>query len=131
METHVKVIAILHIVFGVLGLLGALFLLLFFGGVAGMVGMSSDDAAAAIPILGIVGIFVVAWSTFISIPQLIAGLGLLGLRPWSRILSIILSIVSLINFPFGTALGIYALWVMLKPETVDLFEARFASAPQV
>ena len=41
METHVKTLGILHIVFGALGVLAALVILLVFGGVAGIVGATS------------------------------------------------------------------------------------------
>jgi hypothetical protein len=37
-------------------------------------------------------------------------------RPLGRILALALGVVNLIVLPFGTALGIYALWVLLKNE---------------
>ena len=37
MDTHVKVLGVLHIALGALGLIGALLLILVFGGVAGIV----------------------------------------------------------------------------------------------
>lgn len=43
---------------------------------------------------------------------LITGYGLLQRRPWGRTLSIVAAILALFKFPFGTALGIYTLWVM-------------------
>jgi len=43
---------------------------------------------------------------------LIAGYGLLQRRPWGRIVAIIASILALLKIPFGTALGIYTLWVL-------------------
>ncbi len=48
---------------------------------------------------------------------IIAGAGLLGRQPWARILAIVLGIISLLHFPFGTALGIYTLWVLLPAES--------------
>jgi hypothetical protein len=42
-----------------------------------------------------------------------AGWGLLQRQPWARILAIVLGCVGLIDMPFGTALGIYTLWVLL------------------
>lgn len=44
-----------------------------------------------------------------------AGLGLLQRQDWGRILAIVFGVVSLINIPFGTALGIYTLWVLVSP----------------
>lgn len=43
----------------------------------------------------------------------IAGWGLLERQPWARTLAIVLGILALLDFPFGTALGIYTLWVLL------------------
>ena len=38
--------------------------------------------------------------------------GLMQRRPWGRTLAIVMSILSMIKFPIGTALGIYTLWVL-------------------
>jgi len=38
--------------------------------------------------------------------------------PWARMLAIVLGCISLIHFPFGTALGIYTLWVLV-PQGAD------------
>lgn len=43
---------------------------------------------------------------------LLTGYALLTRRPWARVLAIIVAILSLIRIPFGTALGIYTLWVL-------------------
>jgi len=43
----------------------------------------------------------------------ITGWGLLQREPWARMLAIVLGCFSLVNMPFGTALGIYTLWVLL------------------
>ena len=43
----------------------------------------------------------------------IAGIGLLDRRSWARILTIVLGFLSLIDIPFGTAIGIYTLWVLM------------------
>jgi hypothetical protein len=43
----------------------------------------------------------------------VAGWGLLERQSWARILAIVLGILALLDFPIGTALGIYTLWVLL------------------
>ena len=45
-------------------------------------------------------------------------------RPSGRLMSIGLAIGNLSLFPFGTALGAYAGWVLLKDEVRGLFEAQ-------
>jgi hypothetical protein len=57
----------------------------------------------------------------------IAGWGLLDRQSWARLLAIILGFISLIHVPFGTALGIYTLWVLL-PGSSEL-EYRHLARP--
>ncbi len=45
-----------------------------------------------------------------------AGWGLLQRLPWARVLALIIAGVSLLDIPFGTALGVYTLWVLLPSE---------------
>ena len=121
MDTHVKVLAFLFIIFGALGtLVGLGFMaLLSFIGVAGAA--SDPDAWLALPILGITGAALGVFILILSLPGVIAGFGLLKYRPWARILTIVLSALNLMNIPFGTILGIYGLWVMLSDEGSRLF----------
>jgi hypothetical protein len=42
------------------------------------------------------------------------GWGLLQHSPWARILALVLGFLALLNMPFGTALGIYTIWVLLS-----------------
>jgi hypothetical protein len=51
-----------------------------------------------------------------------AGMLLRKRRPLGRILSLALAVINLLVLPFGTALGVYALWVLLKGEGRALFE---------
>jgi hypothetical protein len=122
METHVKVLGVLHIVLGALGIFGALMLILVFTSTASVVAVEGDEGAAiAIPVLGITGAALVAFLLLTSLPGIVAGWGLVKLRPWARILGLVLSIIALILFPFGTMVGIYGLWVLLNKETERLF----------
>lgn len=56
-----------------------------------------------------------------------AGWGLLERQPWARVLTLVLGFVSLIHIPFGTALGIYTIWVLLSPQA-DQEYRRLAQA---
>ena len=55
-----------------------------------------------------------------SIPGLIAGFGLIKYRPWARILAIVMSILNLLSFPFGTVIGVYSMIVLFDKEAVRL-----------
>ena len=83
-------------------------------------GVASHDRDVT-EILGIVAPIIVTFSILTAIPSIIGGIFLLRFKEWARILVIIISFIDLINFPIGTALGIYSLWVLLKTETVKLF----------
>jgi hypothetical protein len=126
MAQHVKILGILHIVFSALGLAAGLIVLLIFGGLAGLVSATgqSPDSALAVPILGGIGGLLFLFVLVISLPGLIGGIGLLGFKPWARILMIVISGMDLLGFPFHTALGIYGLWVLLNRETEQLFVAQ-------
>jgi hypothetical protein len=122
METHVKVLGALQIALSGFGVLGAFALMLIFGGVMGIVGASGDQGAdIALPILGVTGAALVVFLLVVSVPGIAIGIGLLQRRPWARIAGIVISIVGMMFIPFGTALGIYGLWVLFSKETERLF----------
>ena len=124
MGQHVKVLGILFIVFGSLSLIGAFAVLLVFGGAAGIVGIVAQEepeAAIALPIVSIVGLGLFLLILVLAIPEIFAGVGLLKLKPWGRILGIVISVLSLMKFPVGTVVGGYGLWVLLSGETTLLF----------
>jgi hypothetical protein len=121
MQTHVKVVGVLYIVLSALGLLFALGIGAMFG-IAGIAGAAADsEDALALPILGLTGGLVTTFLVALSLPGLIAGFGLLAYKSWARILAIVLSALQLLGFPFGTIIGIYALWVLLNKDTERLF----------
>ena len=124
MQSHVRVLGILHIIFGALGVLTAIFLMVIFGGITGVIGLnaSGDDARIAIPVIGGIGALVVMFTAMLSLPSIIAGIGLLSYRPWARILTLVLSVFLLIHLPFGTALGFYGFWVLLSAQGAALFQ---------
>jgi phage shock protein PspC (stress-responsive transcriptional regulator) len=58
----------------------------------------------------------------------IAGYGLLQRERWARVLALVMGFISLfINIPFGTALGIYTMWVLLPAESEEEYEALSAA----
>jgi hypothetical protein len=124
MKQHVSILGVLYIIFGVLGILAAVSCLALFGGAAGIVRMAAPDdpdAAVAIPVLGVIGVVLFVLLSLLSIPGLVVGIGLTKFQGWSRIGGLVLSGLNLLNFPLGTALGIYGLWVLLSKEAEAVF----------
>jgi len=119
MEKHVTVLGVLYIAFGALGILAAI---VVFTAVVGGGILSGDSEAMAIT--AIVGPAIALFLLILSAPGVIGGIFLLKWRPWARILILILGFLNLLNIPFGTILGIYTIWVLLKNETTQLFIAE-------
>jgi membrane protease YdiL (CAAX protease family) len=122
MRNHVTVLGVLYIVFNLFFLITALIILFIF---AGSILLAHDREATTV--LTIVGVAIVLFYCLLSLPGIIGGLGLLQHRAWARILVLILAIFNLVNVPFGTALGIYSLWVLLNSETAQLFDKNISS----
>ena len=133
MQTHVKVLGVLYLAVSACFIVGALFLIMATGSAAAIVGAAAEpeDAAIAIPILGVAGTALAMFLTVFALPGLVTGYGLLQLKPWARIVGIVLSAVNLINIPFGTIIGIYGLWVLLNRDTEPLFDPRPVVHPGV
>ncbi|HYR28520.1 MAG TPA: hypothetical protein VEU30_08645 [Thermoanaerobaculia bacterium] len=116
MDQHVKIVAILSIVFGaLLAFLGiALFAIIFGAGAA-------SGEQDALLVTGTVGSAIGGFFVLLALPAILGGVGLLKRRNWGRILILIVGALSLLNFPFGTAYGVYAFWVLLNDEARPLF----------
>jgi hypothetical protein len=125
MDTHVKVVGALNIVLGAFGLLLAVALMLIFGGATWLVDATGNpDAAMAIPILGFTGVALFTFLLVLSLPGVVIGIGLLQRRSWARLAGIVISLLNLFNFPFGTVLGVYGVWVLFAKDTEQMFNAR-------
>jgi hypothetical protein len=116
MKQHITLIAALNIGFGVIRLLIGLVILIILG-TAGLI--SGEPSAVAITTL--IGSIIAIFFSIKSVPEILGGLGLLKRRQWARITIIIIGCIDLIEFPVGTAIGIYTLWVLLNEETVAIF----------
>jgi hypothetical protein len=57
-------------------------------------------------------------STIWTVACLVVAWCLLDRKPWARIYTIVVSAIWLLDFPIGTALSIYTLWVLL-PESSE------------
>jgi hypothetical protein len=119
MRDHVRILGWCFIAYSalivVVGIgIGAIVL---FGGA-----ISGDHEAMFIT--GAVGAAIACVLILISLPGMLAGIGLLKMQPWARIVAIIVGAFHILSFPFGTALGVYALWVLLNAETEAMFRGQ-------
>jgi hypothetical protein len=106
-SSHLRTLAILWMVYSAFRVIPGLFLRSL-----GTYGFPFMDGAPFM-VHGILrtlgGVFIVT-----GVLGLIAGWGLLERQSWARILAIVLAFISLIHIPFGTAIGVYTLWVLLS-----------------
>ena len=122
MKQHITVVAALNIGLGALGVVLGMIAFVFLAGI----GLLSGDRDA-MPILTFIAVIAAGFLLIISVPDIIGGIGLLRRKSWARILVLILSVLKLINFPLGTAVGVYSIWVLMQDEAVQLPSPRSSS----
>lgn len=107
----------------------SLIVLLAFGGLDGLLLMDNPfyrrKDLASIPLSRLLAAAGIFFSIVMATPLAIAGWGILRWRPWARLLGMLVAGVNMISFPIGTAVGIYAIWV-LNDETAEFL---FNNAP--
>lgn len=129
MRKHAELVATLYILWGAIVLLIALAVVALGLGVAALIVGSNPGEAGARLTAGVAG----------GIFGALAGLGFLcgGVhiwiaqrmrqgREWARLVALVLAVFDLFVPPLGTALGLYAFWVLTRPEVRGAFEARRA-----
>lgn len=123
MRAHLTLLGVLQLTWGAAGLLlGASTLILAFGAAA--LGFTADvDRVSAAATAIVFGVFAAALLAG-GLANAWAGAALRRHRPAGRFAAMGLAVPNLFLLPFGTALGIYAFWVLLHEETRRQFGAR-------
>ena len=116
MEKHLTAVAALHVGLSILGGLIGIFIFVLLTGIGAI-----TQEKEAFLILTTIGTGVGVLLMVLSVPGIIGGIGLFKRKEWARILVLILSAIDLLNIPFGTALGIYSIWVLVQQDTIRLF----------
>jgi len=68
----------------------------------------------------LIGLFTLALAAGIAA----SGIGLLQYRDWARVLGVIMCVLMALNFPLGTAVGIYGLWILLSEQGRTYYQSR-------
>jgi hypothetical protein len=125
MPSHVDFVGILFIIWGLLtALVGVSTLALGVGAVALIAsaargGGGQVAAGLTAVVFTTLAIIAILW----GVAHVVVGVPLRRRRPWSRLIALMLGSVDLLLLPYGTALGCYALWVLLNEEGKKLFAA--------
>ncbi|HZH78193.1 MAG TPA: hypothetical protein VEY88_19350 [Archangium sp.] len=118
LEKHRQALGILYVVFSALMAFAGIAVFAAF--VLGALSVNDPDSPVVLGLGGALAAFLL----LLSLPGFIGGIGLLRRRPWSKVLTLIVAMPSLANFPLGTALGLYTVWFWVQPNTERLFRFR-------
>lgn len=122
MERHVRLLGLLTSIWGGLfALVGVAFLLFSAAALFQLTDSTANSTQVAANLTA--GFFAAtgAFALFWGIVHLWASALLRRHRPSGRLLMLALALVNLLIMPFGTALGIYAFWVLLTQAGHRLF----------
>ena len=121
MQSHVDFVGVLFIVWGLLTtLVGLSTLALGVSAVALITSASRGGGFAAgvtAAVFTTLAIIALVWGS----AHVVVGVPLRRHRPWARLMALMLGSVDLLLLPYGTALGVYALWVLLNEKGKALF----------
>lgn len=106
---HVRILAWIAIALGVL----AIALLAVVRWVVGLAAFPTPPVEA-IDWLSPFG-FILLIVGSLALLALVSGIGLLHHAGWARVSTMVLAVINLFSFPFGTAFGIYGIWVLTRP----------------
>ena len=115
-DTHVRVAAWIHIVMGALAVCVLAVFGLMVGAFGAVMGAASHGHDEGMVLGAIAGFGAVVFLFIMVFPalEIIGGVLLLRGSPVGKVLTIIFSILSLLNFPIGTVAGGYSLWALLR-----------------
>jgi zinc-ribbon domain len=87
-----------------------------------------DIPPEAFTLIGPIAFLVGVLLLIVSMPSVAAGVGLLRYRNWGRVLTLLLSVLGILQVPLGTATAIYSFWVLLSEGGKSFFKERAARA---
>jgi amino acid transporter len=113
MEQHKRILGILYIVSATINCLVLIFVTAFISFLLSFIVQEADVKEMAVLewIIPFIQVIALCGIVFFAIPSGIAGVGLLLRKSWALTLALIMGCFKLFSFPFGTALGIYTIWI--------------------
>jgi hypothetical protein len=120
-QEHIRLLGILWLAISALNALGGTMMVIFGNTILPHI---SELGGPPVPV-GILRPLITCVGILILIKAVLgfaAGWGLLQREPWARVLTLVLAFFALFSVPFGTALGIYSLWVLLPGPSEKEYE---------
>jgi hypothetical protein len=122
-ERHVRLLGILASIWGALStLVGLSMLLLAIGALALAADPDAETVSFAAGLTAAVFVSIGIFSLLWGMAHIWVATLLRRRSPLGRAVMLGLAVVNLLVFPFGTALGAYALWILLTNDGRRLFE---------
>lgn len=112
-NNHLRILGIVEVIYGALHAVGFLLMsLIGLVGCGGCVGAESmgDAFGHVIGSMALSGGALVGALLFAAVG--FTGIALMNGRSWAKIATIVFAVLSIANFPLGTAFAIYALWAI-------------------
>lgn len=110
MRKHVRILGWLQICLGIIDLLIGL---AGFGLLSGIGILSGETATFGL--LALLGTLAGTFMLVMALPNLICGIGLLrNWGGWVIVLAVVLGVLNLWHFPFGSAIALYTFWIAWK-----------------
>ncbi|GHE62052.1 hypothetical protein [Roseivirga thermotolerans] len=116
---HKKVIGIIFIIFSAFGLLSILFYDQFMDFIIRMAAQDGDMLPEAAWIFDFISSLLWGIALIFFIPRIIIGIGLVNQRKWAEVPALVYGIISLINIPIGTLLGVYCILVLTAKKRTE------------
>ena len=126
MNTHVDFVAILFVVWGALIAVIGLSTLALGVGAASLATSHASGAHVAAGLTAAAFITLAVIAILWGVGHVLIGVPLRKRSPKARLLAILAGSIDLVLLPFGTPLGIYALWVLLNERGKALFGVRYS-----
>ena len=124
--THVDFVAILFVVWGALTALVGVSTLALGVGAASLATSASSNRHVAAGLTAAAFITLAIIAILWGVAHMLIGIPLRRHSPRARLLAILTGSIDLILLPFGTPLGIYALWVLLNERGKAVFGVRYS-----
>ena len=126
-EEHNKTLATLHFVYGAMHALTLLGLLLLVV-VVELATPAGEAISGSWIVVGVVAFVILLFA--VGLMPLMVGYGLMKRRLWAKTLALVLAIISLINIPIGTALGIYSLKFLRSEGGIKLYGGKASATSE-
>ena len=125
MKSHVDFLGTLFIVWGLLTVVVGVSTLALGVGAATLITSSERNgsqvaAGVAAAVFTTLAFLAIIWGT----AHVVVGVPLRRRTPWARLVALLLGSVDLLLLPYGTALGAYALYVLLNENGKALFTVQ-------